>query len=108
MQRAPSLLLAVFLALMPVRGWGETEVGDIVFKRATPGSEDVAAAVFPHWVHRIQYKCYACHDALFKMAAGADAISMDAINDGKSCGTCHNGKKAFAPTFSTCTRCHRE
>jgi len=48
-----------------------------------------------------------CHDAIFEMKAGANDVSMDAITAGKFCGACHNGGKAFAPTFDACPRCHR-
>ncbi len=84
------------------------EVGDIAFARKTPGSDDVPVATFPHYVHRMQFKCYVCHEDIFAMKAGANAITMDAIQDGKYCGVCHNGKTAFQATFNTCPRCHRE
>lgn len=79
--------------------------GDIVFKREG-GAGGVAVAVFPHWSHRIRYKCYACHPALFEMKAGAGKISMEAIQEGKFCGACHNGKIAWGMTFGSCNRCH--
>ncbi len=79
--------------------------GDIVFNRKD-GEGGTPPAVFPHWVHRIRYKCYACHPAPFEMKAGANAISMDAIQQGKFCGACHNGKIAWDVGFDTCNRCH--
>jgi c(7)-type cytochrome triheme protein len=79
--------------------------GDIVFKRE--GREGgTPVAVFPHWFHRIRYKCYACHPGLFQMKAEKDKISMEAIQAGKFCGACHNGKVAWAVNFETCNRCH--
>ena len=79
--------------------------GDIVFK---PGAGDggISPAIFPHWIHRLRYKCYACHPALFEMKTGANKVSMDAIQEGKFCGTCHNDKIAWGVTFETCNRCH--
>jgi c(7)-type cytochrome triheme protein len=79
--------------------------GDVVMKRAgdAPG---IPPAVFPHWIHRIRYRCYACHERLFKMAKGANAVTMDAIGQGKFCGACHDGKTAWASSFETCSRCH--
>ncbi len=79
--------------------------GDVLFKRqgvkgGTP------PAVFPHWIHRIRYKCYACHPAIFEMKAGANKVSMDAIQGGQFCGACHNGKIEWGVTFATCNRCH--
>lgn len=79
--------------------------GDIVFKRKEE-ARGTAPAVFPHWIHRIRYKCYACHPALFEMKAGANPITMDAIRAGKSCGSCHDGKTAWGVGFDTCNRCH--
>ena len=87
------------------------EYGDVTFERRAPtaSADEVPVAVFPHWVHRMQYKCGACHDALFKMKAGAgEPILMDAIREGQSCGVCHNGKRAFESSFETCDRCHRQ
>ena len=79
--------------------------GDVVFKRSGgPGGSP--AAVFPHWVHQVRYKCYACHPAPFRMKAGANPVSMEVIQQGKSCGVCHNGKRAWGITFDTCNQCH--
>jgi c(7)-type cytochrome triheme protein len=101
------LLPIVLTALLLSFGDLSAEVGDIVFTRKTPDSGEVPAAVFPHFSHRMQFKCYVCHDALFQMSAGANAITMDAIQAGKFCGACHTGVRAFQATFDTCPRCHR-
>ena len=79
--------------------------GDVTFKRQG-NKGGVAPTVFPHWTHRIRYKCYACHPALFEMKAGANKVSMEAIGAGKFCGACHDGKIAWAVSFETCNRCH--
>ncbi len=95
-----SLTLAVFLLSMAF-----AVEGDVVFRREG-GEGGVSVAVFPHWIHRIRYKCYACHPALFEMKAGANKVTMDAMQEGKFCGACHNGKNAWSVTFETCSRCH--
>lgn len=95
-----SLLIAIFLV-----GVVFAVDGDIVFKREG-GEGGVPASTFPHWFHRIRYKCYACHPTPFEMKAGANKITMDAIGEGKFCGACHNGKIAWAASFETCNRCH--
>lgn len=102
-----AMLLGAQAALLPAHA---AEYGDVAFERKAPTSkEEVPVAVFPHWIHRMQYKCAACHDALFKMKAGAsEPVTMDAIREGQSCGVCHNGKKAFESTLDTCDRCHRQ
>jgi c(7)-type cytochrome triheme protein len=83
------------------------EPGDIKFVRQAAGMDDVAPATFPHWIHRMGYTCYACHDATFKMKSGANEVTMDQIQAGQSCGVCHDGKTAFMSNLTTCTRCHR-
>ena len=82
------------------------QYGDVLYKRTVEGMDDIPPAIFPHWVHRMQYKCSACHDELFKMQAGANEVTMDLIAEGKSCGVCHDGKKAFISNVDTCLRCH--
>ena len=56
-------------------------------------------------------KCADCHikPKLFAMKKGGDKISMAAINEGKFCGACHDGNKAFgvkAP--ADCAKCHKK
>ncbi len=82
--------------------------GDIVFTRKPGEGVGTPPAVFPHWVHRIRYKCYACHPSIVEMKAGANPITMDAITAGKFCGVCHDGKIAWGVSFETCNRCHVE
>lgn len=54
-------------------------------------------------------KCSECHPGVFKMKKGADAITMKDINEGKFCGTCHNGTKAFSAKDATnCGKCHKK
>ncbi len=53
--------------------------------------------------------CADCHKNLkpvpFKMKFGADRFTMNDIRNGRYCGSCHNGKKAFAPA-GNCMKCH--
>lgn len=61
--------------------------------------------VFPHWFHRVRYRCNVCHSNIgFIMKAGLEDIKMMEIFEGKWCGVCHNGKVAFQPL--NCGRCH--
>lgn len=94
-------VVIVCVGIFAAPGWGTT-LGDILYSRTT-GAGTPAPAYFPHWVHRIKYKCYACHDALFPMQRGANP-TMAAMAKGASCGACHNGKTAFG--VDTCQRCH--
>ncbi len=63
-------------------------------------------ARFPHWVHRIRYRCTTCHMELFEPRAGTNEITMVDIEEGRFCGKCHNGRTAFATTITNCGRCH--
>jgi len=68
---------------------------------------DYPPAVFPHWRHRIRFKCSACHPQIFEMKKGANNITMNAIREGKFCAECHNGNVAFEVSFQSCYRCHK-
>jgi c(7)-type cytochrome triheme protein len=103
MRRAATLIVVFILAWTACYA---AEYGDVVIERKAKGMDDIPSAVFPHWIHRMQFKCSACHEETFKMKAGADEITMEMIQSGKSCGLCHNGKAAFESNFDTCPRCH--
>lgn len=60
-------------------------------------------AMFSHESH-VSLKCKECHTTIFQMKKGASKITMDAIYQGRFCGACHNGKKAFPS--SECGLCH--
>jgi c(7)-type cytochrome triheme protein len=100
-----ALLLAVGVTAQESEPAGEP--GDIKFVRQAAGMDDVAPATFPHWIHRMAYTCYACHEEPFKMKKGANEVTMDMIQAGQSCGVCHDGKTAFISNLQTCNRCHR-
>jgi c(7)-type cytochrome triheme protein len=80
-------------------------IGDVVLDRRSTANE-VNAVVFPHWRHRIRFKCYACHPEPFEMRAGSNDISKDALSQGRFCGRCHDGQIAFPISFDTCRNCH--
>ena len=82
------------------------EYGDIYMDstRDSMMKSEVGAVVFPHWFHRIRYKCKVCHENIFIMKRGANNISMRLIMEGEACGTCHNGQIAWEALY--CDRCH--
>lgn len=106
------LLLIFILTWLSFKAAGADlpkELGDITIPRSVGGAasiEFMPQAVFPHWIHRTQFKCYVCHDEIFQMQAGAEKINMDDVSNGRFCGVCHDGKTAFAIGFNTCERCH--
>ena len=80
------------------------EYADVILNRNAE-KEDMRPVVFPHWFHRIRFRCKVCHGELgFKMRAGANKIDMGGIIDGKYCGMCHNGDIAWS--VDNCDLCH--
>lgn len=60
--------------------------------------------IFPHWIHRAEFKCKVCHPKIFEMRSGSNDIDMKKIVDGEFCGKCHNGTISWKPV--NCGRCH--
>ena len=80
------------------------EYADVILNRNAE-KEDMRPVVFPHWFHRIRFRCKVCHGELgFEMRAGANKIDMGGIIDGKYCGMCHNGDIAWS--VDNCDLCH--
>jgi c(7)-type cytochrome triheme protein len=96
-----ALVLALGLALaLPATA----EYGDVVLDRNSTRS-GMRAVVFPHWFHRIRFRCKVCHSELgFQMRAGANLVQMNDIINGRFCGMCHNGQVAWMP--DRCDLCH--
>jgi c(7)-type cytochrome triheme protein len=65
--------------------------------------------VFSHAAHveGMGQKCQECHPKLYTNAKQHKAVTMKAMQKGKSCGACHDGKKAFS-VKSDCTKCHKK
>lgn len=84
----------------------QAEWGDIVLnsKSKSMKKASVKPVVFPHWFHRIRFKCKVCHEDIFILRKGANDINMTKIMNGQYCGKCHNGLIAWAPLY--CDRCH--
>lgn len=80
------------------------EYADVVLNRLSDRN-DVRPVIFPHWFHRIRFRCKVCHNELgFEMRAGANEITMDKIIDGQYCGLCHNDEIAWG--VENCDLCH--
>ena len=53
-------------------------------------------------------KCNDCHTKSFPMKK-EEGLKMADMNSGKSCGTCHNGQKAFSTSDQAdCGKCHKK
>ena len=97
-------LLTVFLlAKMSLAEYGDIILNSKHISMRKAGVKDV---MFPHWFHRIRFKCKACHEDIFVIKAGANDINMRKIMNGKKCGQCHNGIIAWEPLY--CDRCHSQ
>lgn len=65
------------------------------------------SARFDHWVHRIRYRCQACHPEPFAMRAGGTGLTEEMAHGTLTCGRCHDGATAFPIDVNECGRCHR-
>ncbi len=80
------------------------EYGDVVINNYSDAA-GMRPAVFPHWFHRIRFRCKVCHaDLGFEFKAGGNKITMAKIIDGQFCGACHNGEVAWS--VENCNMCH--
>jgi len=80
------------------------EYGDVVLNRRAEAA-DMRPVVFPHWFHRVRFRCTVCHGELgFRMRAGANDVRMRDIAEGRFCGMCHNGRVAWGA--EQCDLCH--
>ena len=97
-------LLMAALALALVAGPARAEYGDVVINNYSDPA-GMRPVVFPHWFHRIRYRCKVCHaDLGFKFKAGGNEINMLKVIDGQFCGACHNGDVAWS--IENCNMCH--
>jgi c(7)-type cytochrome triheme protein len=101
-----TLVLAAFTAMLLFFDIPDAhaEYGDIVINNYSDAA-GMRPAIFPHWFHRIRFRCKVCHaDLGFKFKAGGNEINMVKIIDGEFCGACHNGEIAWS--VENCTLCH--
>ena len=86
--------------------------GDIVY------TLPLKAVLFSHKTHveDVGFDCDTCHDDIFEMVPSTGEKNKDrvffegkycmkALNEGKYCGSCHDGDTAFSAD-SQCARCH--
>ena len=93
-------LLAGLALTEPAHG----EYGDVVINNYSDKA-GMRPVVFPHWFHRVRFRCKVCHaDLGFKFQAGGNDINMLKIIDGEFCGACHDGELAWS--VENCDLCH--
>jgi c(7)-type cytochrome triheme protein len=99
------LVLFGYAIVMLSAGYaGAAETKDIKFslKNAEP-------VVFSHEFHLAKYNnnCKICHNAIFDLK-NRRHFTMAEMEKTKSCGACHNGKRAFSvASEKDCSRCHK-
>lgn len=98
------LTMLVFLTIVHTSTAQEYGGGPIVFIKP------VRAVIFEHKFHLgKKFDCQSCHPHVFAKKAGEveekDDFTMEAFNQGKYCGKCHNGTIAFSVN-TKCNWCH--
>lgn len=97
------LLIMVVADLLSSRP-AHAEYGDVLINNYSEEA-GMRPVVFPHWFHRIRFRCKVCHaDIGFKFQAGGNEINMLKIIDGEYCGACHDGDVAWS--VENCDLCH--
>lgn len=99
------LYLFIFICTLAIYSQeSSAEYGDIVINNYSDEA-GIRPPIFPHWFHRIRFRCQVCHAELgFKFKAGGNKINMLKIINGKFCGACHNGTVAWS--VENCQLCH--
>jgi c(7)-type cytochrome triheme protein len=95
------IVMAILLTATPVLA--SVGGGDITLKGK---GGDV---LFSHDAHvvGIGLACTECHDKLYLSKGQHKTVTMKQMKKGKSCGDCHNGKKAFS-VRGDCAKCHKK
>lgn len=75
-------------------------VRDITYK-----VKDLGSVKFSHTFHIGAYRCEVCHTKIYLPARSAKPVSMSDMEQGKSCGACHDNKTAFS-VKGNCDKCH--
>ncbi len=102
------LILTVIVALAFVGSAFAVPKGKTVEFESPAGK-----VVFDGTVHADKgLKCNNCHTKIFPMKKGGK-YTMKEMEEGKACGTCHDGKKEANHAFSVadkadCGKCHKK
>jgi c(7)-type cytochrome triheme protein len=97
-------VVGIFLALLLSSiAFAKVGGGDIVFEVKK------GKVTFSHESHvkSAGLACQECHDKLFVTKAKDKKATMADMGKGKSCGACHNGKRAFT-VKGNCENCHQK
>lgn len=99
------LTIGLISLLLTPAAWAKIGAEDITFMVSNAGD-----VVYNHDVHveKLGLGCSECHYRVFARAAHniRDKATMTEMQNGKSCGSCHNGRRAFG-VDKNCSRCHQ-
>lgn len=73
------------------------------------GKDSTGPVTFSHEKHKEKAeKCTVCHTKVFQMKRGKSGpLTMAAMQEGKFCGACHDGKQSFGvKDEANCNKCH--
>lgn len=102
--RALALLVLLFGTVALDETSPRAEYGDVVINNFSDAA-GMRPVIFPHWFHRVRFRCKVCHaDLGFQFKAGGNQINMVKIIDGQFCGACHDGGVAWS--VENCNLCH--
>lgn len=76
-------------------------VRELQFEEKSTGN-----VLFSHTFHTGLHTCGDCHPSLYAPSRSTTKISMEEMEQGKSCGKCHDGKNAFS-VKEKCESCHK-
>jgi c(7)-type cytochrome triheme protein len=100
------LVARVLFLMFVTAGTAQAKLGggDITF--SVSGAADVT---FSHDAHagRAKINCKDCHYKLYTTRANHKTVTKTQMQQGLSCGACHNDTRAFSVTDPKhCSRCH--
>jgi len=112
--RGVSLALGAGLGMILLTGApGQGQVKPPADFTLQAGEGSPGPVTFSHARHlaRVE-RCTTCHARTFKMKRDQTGpMTMEAMQQGKLCGTCHDGKRQIAGTvvfsLDDCDRCHK-
>ncbi len=103
--------LGTFIAVADSSGEGDYDEDEFGPLAPVIWTKPVKTVIFNHKTHTMgaELDCESCHDEIFEMEAGVaeedEDFTMEAMYEGNSCGTCHDGDIAFSAA-TRCTTCH--
>ncbi len=97
------LILAGILSLVASLDIGAAVGGGNITMKTSFGP-----VIFSHENHAAKgLSCQSCHPEHYLNVESHKTVTMKEMEDNKSCGLCHDGKKAFT-VKANCNTCHKQ